>query len=188
MAAAAISSAMKPDSTVEKVISDCLDAAKFHKTRMEGVLWPGNELYQYVGLKNEKLIEKGIEIAKKYNDAYKMRDELLGAVVQDFGPDASETLAIAMTMFYAAKGDYVESVKGAVNCGRDNDSSASVAGAVSGAFCGLDKIPAEWIKLVEGVNEKPTFKEIAESICRILIERYNNDKKVLGDFEGLIDK
>jgi ADP-ribosylglycohydrolase len=186
IAASAISSAMKPDSTVDSIINDSLKAVKVHKSKVEGALWPATELYHHVGQKNEQLINKGLEIAKKYGDPYTLRDELLANIQQQFGPDGSESLAIAMTMFYAAKGDYVESIKGAVNCGRDNDSSASVAGAISGALNGVDKIPSEWVELVEKANPGPTFREIAESFCNIITAKYEQDRRVLGNIQQLI--
>ena len=188
IAAAAVSSAMKPDSTVDTIIGDCLEAASYHKSKVEGLLWPATDLYRHVGEKNEQLINKGIEIAKKHGNPYTLRDELLANIQQQFGPDGSETLAIALTMFYAAKGDYAESIKGAVNYGRDNDSSASVAGAIAGAFNGADKIPAEWIELVERVNPTPRFREIAESFCEIITAKQQQDLKVLNNLEELIKK
>jgi len=188
IAAAAISSAMKSDSTVDTIISDCLEAASYHKSKVEGTLWPATDLYTHVGEKNEQLVNKGIEIAKKHGNPYTLRDELLANIQQQFGPDGSETLAIALTMFHAAKGDYVESIKGAVNCGRDNDSSASVAGAIAGAFNGADKIPAEWIELVERVNPGPRFREIAESFCKIITAKHQQDLKALNNLGELIKK
>jgi len=186
IAAAAISSAMKPGSTVDSVINDSLKAVRVHKSHVEGKLWPATDLYQHVCEKNEQLINKGMEIAKKHGNPYTLRDELLGNIQQQFGPDGSESLAIAITMFYAAKGDYVESIKGAVNCGRDNDSSASVAGAIAGALNGIDKIPSEWVDLVEKVNPGPTFREIAESFCSIITAKYEQDRMILGNIQRLI--
>jgi len=185
-AAAAISSAMKPDATVDTIIADALDALKNHKARVEGTRWPACPHYQNVALKNEQLIQKGLDIAKKYNDPYKLRDELLPAIAQQFGPDGAESLAIAFTFVYAAKGDYTETIKACVNFGRDNDSSASVAGAITGALNGTDAIPKEWIKTVETTNDKPTFNSIASQFCKIITKKHNQNKEALNDLEKLI--
>jgi ADP-ribosylglycohydrolase len=186
IAAAMIASAMKSDATVDGIISDGLDAAKAHKQQVEGHRWQTNKLYDVVGLKSEELIRQSVDLAKKHGDPYSLREELLNNIQQQFGADASETLAIAVAMFYAAKGDYVETVKGAVNCGRDNDSSASVAGAMAGAFCGLDKIPPVWIELVETVNPAPTFHKIAKSMEEIIISEYRQQRDVLNQLELLL--
>jgi ADP-ribosylglycohydrolase len=63
---------------------------------------------------------------------------------------AIEELPIALGMVIAAKGEYREAVLGAVNYGRDSDSIAVMAGAITGALSGLDAVPAEWI---DGVSE-----------------------------------
>jgi ADP-ribosylglycohydrolase len=63
---------------------------------------------------------------------------------------AIEELPIALGMVIAAQGEYREAVLGAVNYGRDSDSIAVMAGAITGALSGLDAVPAEWI---DGVSE-----------------------------------
>jgi ADP-ribosylglycohydrolase len=63
---------------------------------------------------------------------------------------AIEELPIALGMVIAAQGEYREAVLGAVNYGRDSDSIAVMAGAITGALGGLDAVPAEW---VAGVSE-----------------------------------
>ncbi len=186
IAAAMIASAMKPDATINEIVSDGLDAAKIHKSQVEGHRWQGNKLYDVVGVKNEKLIKQAVELAEKHGNPYTLREELLKHVQQQFGADAGETLAIAVAMFCAAKGDYTETIKGAVNCGRDNDSSASVAGAIAGAFNGADKILPDWIELVETVNPGPTFRQIAKSMEEIIIARYRQEREYLNHLQLLL--
>jgi len=59
-----------------------------------------------------------------------------------------EELPIALAMVLIAKGDYRQAVLGAVNYGRDSDSIATMAGAVTGALGGLGAVPAEWVDQV----------------------------------------
>jgi ADP-ribosylglycohydrolase len=47
-------------------------------------------------------------------------------------------------MLVVADGDYRPAVLGGVNYGRDSDSIATMAGAISGAMRGLPAIPADW--------------------------------------------
>ncbi|HYI33259.1 MAG TPA: ADP-ribosylglycohydrolase family protein [Glaciibacter sp.] len=61
-----------------------------------------------------------------------------------------EELPIALGMLIAAKGNYSESVLGAINYGRDSDSIAVMAGSIAGALGGLGSVPSAWI---DGVNE-----------------------------------
>ncbi|MBD0743336.1 ADP-ribosylglycohydrolase family protein [Streptomyces sp. CBMA152] len=57
---------------------------------------------------------------------------------------APEAVALAFGAFAAARGDFTESVLTAVNMGRDADTTAAVAGALSGAFGGTASIPTTW--------------------------------------------
>ncbi|MFE7413386.1 ADP-ribosylglycohydrolase family protein [Streptomyces laurentii] len=57
---------------------------------------------------------------------------------------APEAVALAFGAFAAARGDFRTAVLTAVNMGRDADTTAAVAGALTGALCGAAAIPAEW--------------------------------------------
>lgn len=186
MAAAAISSAMKEGGSYQSVISDMLEAVGKHKSCVEDSGWGECPMYPYVGKKPENLVEECVKVAEKYDDIYEVREELYQTVVQEFFADGAESLAIAMAFFALAKGDFVKSVIGCVNFGRDNDSSASVVGAVAGAFNGVDAIPKEWVDLVEEVNEGPTFYELAEQICSIIERNYRCEKEVVENLNKLM--
>ncbi|MEU9704018.1 ADP-ribosylglycohydrolase family protein [Streptomyces sp. NPDC047981] len=55
-----------------------------------------------------------------------------------------EELPVALGMLVAGRGDFRASVLGGVNYGRDADSIATMAGAISGALYGVDAVPAQW--------------------------------------------
>ena len=55
-----------------------------------------------------------------------------------------EELPIALGMLVIAGGDFSEAVLGAVNYGRDSDSIATMAAAISGALGGVDSVPQHW--------------------------------------------
>ncbi|WP_237553345.1 ADP-ribosylglycohydrolase family protein, partial [Streptomyces sp. SID6139] len=57
---------------------------------------------------------------------------------------APEAVALAFGAYATADGDFREAVLTAVNMGRDADTTAAVAGALSGATQGLSAIPAAW--------------------------------------------
>ncbi len=59
-----------------------------------------------------------------------------------------EELPIALGMLLVADGGYETAVLGAVNYGRDCDSTATMAGAVAGALGGAAAVPAGWAKRV----------------------------------------
>ncbi|WP_329101770.1 ADP-ribosylglycohydrolase family protein [Micromonospora sp. NBC_01699] len=57
---------------------------------------------------------------------------------------APEATALAFGVFAIAEGDYVDSVLGGVNIGRDADTIAAMAGAMAGGLHGASAIPTEW--------------------------------------------
>jgi len=59
-----------------------------------------------------------------------------------------EELPLALGMLVLGDGDYRQSVLGGVNYGRDSDSIATMAGAISGALHGVEGVPAEWVEAV----------------------------------------
>ncbi|HEY1641968.1 MAG TPA: ADP-ribosylglycohydrolase family protein [Streptosporangiaceae bacterium] len=61
---------------------------------------------------------------------------------------AIEELPIALAMLIIAAGGFRPAVLGGVNYGRDSDSIATMAGAVSGALHGPGVIPPEWAAAV----------------------------------------
>ncbi|MFE7093644.1 ADP-ribosylglycohydrolase family protein [Streptomyces erythrochromogenes] len=61
---------------------------------------------------------------------------------------AIEELPIALGMLLVADGRYEAAVLGAVNYGRDCDSTATMAGAIAGALGGEAAVPALWAKQV----------------------------------------
>lgn len=186
MAAAAIAAAMKQGATCQSVVEEMMKAVKKHKARVEGPGWADCHMYPYVGRKTEKLVEDCLEATRQYDDILEVRPRLYETVVQEFFADGAESLAIAVTFFVLAKGDFTKTVTGCVNFGRDNDSSASIAGAMAGALGGVDAIPSEWVDLVETVNPGPTFRELAQGLCAIIEKECTEKKAVVNQLEQLL--
>jgi ADP-ribosylglycohydrolase len=63
-----------------------------------------------------------------------------------------EELPIALGMALIAGGDYRAAVLGAVNYGRDSDSIATMAGAITGALGGASAVPADWLDAVSAAS------------------------------------
>ncbi|MEV0599227.1 ADP-ribosylglycohydrolase family protein [Streptomyces sp. NPDC050315] len=61
---------------------------------------------------------------------------------------APEAVGLAFGAFAAAAGDFPASVLTAVNMGRDADTTAAVAGALSGALGGSAAVPADWARVI----------------------------------------
>ena len=61
-----------------------------------------------------------------------------------------ETVASSFFCFLRTPGDFEETVSRAVGGGLDADTTGAVAGAISGAYNGLEPIPSRWREGVEG--------------------------------------
>ncbi len=62
---------------------------------------------------------------------------------------ADEAIACALYAFWRSPRDYRRTVITAVNMDGDSDSVGCIAGAISGAFNGIDAIPVDWRTTVE---------------------------------------
>lgn len=60
------------------------------------------------------------------------------------GMEVYESVPFSLGVFYAADGDAKNSILAAVNAGDDADTNAAIAGAIAGAFCGVERLPAVW--------------------------------------------
>ncbi|MER6290711.1 ADP-ribosylglycohydrolase family protein [Streptomyces sviceus] len=140
--AAAVAAAAAPGATPDSVVTTCLSLAK------DGT---------------RTAIEKVCEVAAHHTDFESALRPLRDAVApyDTVGPDyrapslgarrpsrlhAIEELPVALAMLVVAAGDYRQAVLGAVNYGRDCDSIATMAGALSGAL-GFP-VPDDWSKTV----------------------------------------
>ncbi|MFB8757255.1 ADP-ribosylglycohydrolase family protein [Streptomyces sp. NPDC059852] len=140
--AAAVAAACAPGATPDSVVAACLSLAR------DGT---------------REAIEKCCETAAAHSDFESALVPLREAVApyDTVGPDyrrpslgarrpsrlhAIEELPIALAMVLVAGGDHRRAVLGAVNYGRDCDSIATMAGAVTGALG--SPVPDEWAKTV----------------------------------------
>ncbi|MGP9021357.1 ADP-ribosylglycohydrolase family protein [Streptomyces sp. BR1] len=142
--AAAVAAACAPGATADSVVETCLSLAK------DGT---------------RAAIEAVAEVAARHTDFESALAPLRSAIApfDTVGPDyrapslgarrpsrlhAIEELPIALGMLLVGDGDFRTAVLGAVNYGRDCDSTATMAGAVAGALHGEAVVPAAWSKQI----------------------------------------
>ena len=61
---------------------------------------------------------------------------------------APEAVGLAFGIITSARLNFEDAVLGAVNIGRDTDTIAAIAGAICGAFHGIQSIPERWVKRI----------------------------------------
>jgi ADP-ribosylglycohydrolase len=168
--AAAVAAACTPHATPASVIDTCLALAK------DGT---------------RSAIEAVAEAASSVRD-FESAIPVLRAAVTPFdtvGPDyrapslgarrpsrlhSIEELPVALGMLLVADGAYRPSVLGSVNYGRDCDSIATMAGAISGALDGGRGIPADWSKQVAEASRLDLHAP-ARSLTSVALEIHTRD-------------
>lgn len=130
--------------------------------------------YLLNGLSLEESIKSTLQylsvkkLKRRLNQVIEMQDEDPEKVKSVIGisTKASEVLAFAFYAFLHAKEDFVKSVVTAVNILGNADTTGAVAGALSGAYNGLGKIPRTFTANLESFD-------FLSDVGRRLIERSN---------------
>lgn len=170
--AAAAAEAMKPDATIDGVISAAFEQLSDQpRTEVElGQTWAKN--------------------ADSWKDLRPLYQEKYNGFSMS---NAVEVLSGGLACFYVAGGHPREAILYAVNLGRDTDCKAYVAGGLAGILCGIDEIPADWVKTIEDqVVTDPytvaprTAQATAEGMYAAVINTLEEMKKTAQDIEKMI--
>ena len=98
-------------------------------------------------------------------------------VVETFGNGIKAQEAVPAAIFsflHKGKTSFDESVNYAISLGGDTDTIASMTGAISGAYWGVDRIPALWQNKCEAVDEAIEF---ANKIYKLYQQRTDTDSQ-----------
>ncbi|MCX5334856.1 MULTISPECIES: ADP-ribosylglycohydrolase family protein [unclassified Streptomyces] len=182
--AAAVAAACAPNATPESVVTTCLSLAK------DGT---------------RTAILKVCEAAQGHTDFESALKPLREAIApyDTVGPDyrapslgarrpsrlhAIEELPVALGMLLVAGGDYRHAVLGAVNYGRDCDSTATMAGAIAGALGSPP--PDDWAKQVAEASRldlwdpATTLTEVTREIFERDVRRRRAHESAFTAIEG----
>ncbi|WP_328992722.1 ADP-ribosylglycohydrolase family protein [Kribbella sp. NBC_01245] len=138
--AAAVAAAMLPDATARSAVEAALALAKDGtRTAIEAVVDAADGLTDW---------QQAIPVLRAAVEPY----DSVGPHYRDQSLDARrpsrtksiEELPVALGFVLVTEGDVRQAVLGGTNYGRDADSIASMAGAVTGALGGLAGVPADW--------------------------------------------
>jgi ADP-ribosylglycohydrolase len=185
IAAAAVAAAMRPGATLTSIIDAALAASRAH--RVEGELTRRWHWYDHVFKMNERLVETAVDIAARHRDVFSLRPEYYEKLqVSPLGSEAAQTLAVALGMLVAADGNLAQAIIGCVNYGRDNDSYATLAGAIAGALHGTTAIPAEWRRTIEGANPEPDMRTLSLGLAGVAWHRHQKMKTVTAEVDELL--
>jgi len=157
--AAAVAEAMNPDPTVESVLD--ASTAYLHKTSSRIMI---------------EYIDKIVNLAKSLNDYEKFRSEFYANHLQSLICDSRETVPCVLALFYLAGGNPEKAIIYGANFGRDADTIATMAGALSGAFAGTGGLKSEWIEKIK--KNAPNQEKLANDLIGVIRKR-NGELKCL---------
>lgn len=154
--AAGIAEAFKPTATVDSIIE---------------------EAKKYVDENIGQVIDECLNIAKQAPDILEVRELFWRRFGGRVPTDALEVVGESFAMFWITKGDPRQSMIGGSSLGRDADCVASIAGAIGGAYKGIDAIPKEWVETCNKATLSDphelidmSFEEMSETLYNILLK------------------
>ena len=107
-------------------------------------------------------------------------------LITPLSAEATHTLVVPLAMFVHCGGDFKKSVIACVRYARDNDSHASVVGALAGAYHGVDVIPEDWIATVINANQETDMVELSTQLTQIIIDEHRKTTQSMNALGQLI--
>jgi ADP-ribosylglycohydrolase len=104
---------------------------------------------------SSRTISAAVDIGHRAASLGHAVDELYDAIsifCYPWADVAPEATALAFGLFAAARGDFVGSVLGGVNVGRDADTIAAMSGSMAGALHGAQAVPEHWRSRINRVR------------------------------------
>ena len=148
--------AISAAAAIAKAIASCIEGVSDLDHIILQTIQVANEASTFGSIVAGASISKRIELAKEIvqkNHCEKsktMRDlyDIFGG-----GVLAADSIPLAVSIFYLAKGNVKETIEIAVNLGGDCDTIGAMAGAIAGAYCGINEIPADWRNTIKSTNQ-----------------------------------
>jgi hypothetical protein len=135
---------MRPGATVDSVVEQAVAVARDGtRTAIEAVVTAARKHGDW----RQAIGDLRDAIAPFDTVGPNYREPLLDARIPS-RTKAIEELPVAIGFVVMTGGDYHDAVLGGVNYGRDSDSIATMAGAITGALGGIAAVPREWVDAV----------------------------------------
>lgn len=138
--AMAVGTALGNKAGVDQLIDLALQAAELGMSK--GNIWFGASIQERTKLALSIVAEN----SNRETVMYRLY-QIIGA-----GVLITETVPVCLAITKMAAGDPVEAIRIAVNLGGDCDTTASIVGAICGAFSGAKCFPPQWVEKIEKVN------------------------------------
>lgn len=170
--AAAIAEAVKPNSTVDSII---------------------DEGKKYVDENVREIIDECLEIAKEHPDILEVREPFWKKFGGRVPTDSLEVVGESFAFLWITDGNPEQCMIAGASLGRDADCVASIAGAMAGAYKGIDAIRDDWVETCnEAIQNDPhelidmTIEEMSEELYKVTKKMIEEEKERINQFESMI--
>lgn len=101
--------------------------------------------------------------------------------------DPRESVPAALAIFWLNQGEPKQTIIDCANFGRDSDTIGTMAGAIAGAFKGVQSFPPEWVDAVQRVNQ-PNQLELAGRLFKVILKMTRENEERIQTIKGLLHK
>lgn len=158
--AAAVSVAMVSGTLLSDIIEAGIEGARKGYEKTLRIAWKA------AGASVEERIKMAVEIGIKYSNDFEKCITEMGDLI-GCGINANETVPAAFGFLAAAGGDVMKTILLAINAGNDSDTTGTIAGAMAGAFKGIDNIPQHHLSLISSVNHLE-IEKVANEVSKMI--------------------
>jgi hypothetical protein len=172
---ACVAEAMKPSSTVESLVGI---ADRFVPNK-EYILWddrlPNNP---------KAVFDQAMEVARTHDSPQGAFDDLTRLIVPEYHDDRYKAqindhiipMGLSAAFVLLGKGDFRESMLGAVNFAAYAYLTTSMVGAMVGALSGASGIPREWLSVADEVTDGG-LRSMADVMMNVLDARFARSRE-----------
>ncbi|MBI2841822.1 MAG: ADP-ribosylglycohydrolase family protein [Armatimonadetes bacterium] len=180
---ACVAEALRSDASADSL----LDTAIRFTPDKEFILWdearPNNP---------RQVLDQALSIAGSYDAPQSAYEELDRAVIQDYAANRYRSafndfivpMGLAAAFLKLGKGDFRDSLLGAVNFAAYSYLTASLIGSMSGALGGASAIPPEWLGAAEQLTDGK-LRAMAETMLDVLEARFARMEEQVSDLRIL---
>jgi len=179
---AGIAAACAPDATIDSVL----------KTIKSYITYRGKAAGLYGRYDSiEREVDRAVEMGQRHRDYGALREEFYqyyygGQYIVYSVSQANEIVSKGIALFVFTKADPKQAIIDAVNCGRDTDCAAAIAGGLAGALSGGASLPPDWISQVNAAtlkdpytNNQRTIEESVDGLHRAYLSRHSKLRQYL---------
>lgn len=157
----AIAEALNPETTLEAIVASAIHGAEIG--RQQGVPWWGGSI--------ARKIDYAIQLATEGNlterDRLRNISDLIGST-----PAPADAVPCAFGMLAMGEGNPLQVAIYAATLSGEANTVGAMAGAIAGAWCGIQCIPVEYMEVLRQANPHYDFDDIAAGLYHIAENNY----------------